>query len=176
MPEGVPGWNGSVRSRMSHWTYITGVITVSTIGSTTEENEYIVKTTLNHLPVVSGSEQNMQVNVSRSIFAHESDICDEFGQKSNLLDNGWMHIYSGFLLTVDAELRDRHFEETKRSFVKWLCRLSKRLYVSEICVKLYDDLGNRLIISDPEPFSDMQEPAIWIKKMMEDEWWKRLVQ
>ena len=106
---------------------------------------------------------------------HESDICDEFGQDSNLLDNGWMHIYSGYLLIVDAELRDRYFEETKKAFLKWLCRLSKRLYVSDICVKIYDDLGNRLIISEPEPFSDMQELSAWIRKMMEDEWWKRLV-
>lgn len=160
---------------MSHWTYITGVITVSSIGRTSEENEFIIKTALNHLPIVSGYEQNMQVNISRSIFMHESDICNEFGQDSNLLDNGWMHIYSGYLLIVDAELRDRYFEETKKAFLKWLCRLSKRLYVSDICVKIYDDLGNRLIISEPEPFSDMQELSAWIRKMMEDEWWKRLV-
>lgn len=48
---------------MSSWTYITGTITVSPIGRTQAEKRYILDTVLAHLPIVSGSERDMNVYV-----------------------------------------------------------------------------------------------------------------
>ena len=50
---------------MSYWTYLNGTITVDCIGRTTEEAEYILKTVLNHLPRVTGSEGDMNVYMIR---------------------------------------------------------------------------------------------------------------
>ena len=46
---------------MSHWAYIRGTITVEPLGRTQPEKRYILDTVLDHLPRVSGSEEDMNV-------------------------------------------------------------------------------------------------------------------
>ena len=49
---------------MSNWTYVMGQIIVAPMGRTQNEKEYILKTVLDHLPLVTGSEEDMQVYIS----------------------------------------------------------------------------------------------------------------
>ena len=48
---------------MSYWTYINGTVTVSPIGRTQAEKRYVLDTVLSHLPVVTGSERDMNVYI-----------------------------------------------------------------------------------------------------------------
>lgn len=48
---------------MSNWSYIQGTITASPIGRTQAQKRYILDTVLAHLPIVSGSEKDMDVYV-----------------------------------------------------------------------------------------------------------------
>lgn len=50
---------------MSSWTYVRGSITVDVPGRTQPEIEYILKTVIDHLPLVTGSEENMFVNIMK---------------------------------------------------------------------------------------------------------------
>lgn len=51
---------------MSCWSYITGWVQVQPMGRTQEEKDYILKTVLNHLPVVQGSEEDMYVHIIKA--------------------------------------------------------------------------------------------------------------
>ena len=70
---------------MSYWTYITGTITVSPIGRTQAQKRYILDTVLAHLPIVSGSEKDMDVYVIQKNGHNSSCSCDEFGERTNNL-------------------------------------------------------------------------------------------
>lgn len=48
---------------MSSWTYVHGTIVASPPGRTQHEKRYILETVLDHLPVVTGSERDMEVYV-----------------------------------------------------------------------------------------------------------------
>ena len=95
---------------------------------------------------------------------------DEFGQSSNLLLNrhgkhssdGWLQVQNEYLLVIDADLRDRYFEETVKDFQKWLCRLSKRIMIENILVNISGGFGNnQLFINNPSPYTLMYEPPTW---------------
>lgn len=130
---------------MSSWTYITGTITVSPIGHTQAEKRYILDTVLAHLPIVSGSERDMNVYVIQKNGHNNSCSCDEFGERTNnLVDRygqksrvrGWLCTQDEYILVVDAALRDREFNQTYREFIKWLVRLGKRVMIDNILVKI----------------------------------------
>lgn len=100
---------------MSYWTYITGTITVSPIGRTQAQKRYILDTVLAHLPIVSGSEKDMDVYVIQKNGHNSSCSCDEFGEiTNNLVDSygqksrvrGWLYTQDEYILVVDAALRD----------------------------------------------------------------------
>ena len=160
---------------MSRWTYVTGVIRVSTPARTTEQAEYIIKTALKHLPQVTGSEENMRFYLSPSFHEHESQGWDEFGeQTANLLD-GNLEIYPSFLLTVEGDLRDRKVDETHREFIRWLCRLAKRVGVDDICVKITDHVKKEILIINPKPYSEMYEiPPRWVEQIEGPGWWNEI--
>ena len=48
-----------VGDNVSFWTYVNGTITVSPMGRTQAEKRYILDTVLEHLPLVTGSEGDM---------------------------------------------------------------------------------------------------------------------
>lgn len=130
---------------MSYWTYITGTITVSPIGRTQAQKRYILDTVLAHLPIVSGSERDMNVYVIQKNGHNSSSSCDEFGERTNNLTNrygnrtrsrGWLYTQDEYILVVDAALRDREFNQTYREFIKWLVRLGKRVMIENILVKI----------------------------------------
>lgn len=130
---------------MSSWSYIQGTITVSPIGRTQAEKRYILDTVLAHLPIVSGSEKNMDVYVIQKNGHNSSCSHDEFGERTNNLTNrygnrtrnrGMLRTQDEYILVVDAALRDREFNQTYREFMKWLVRLGKRVMIDNILVKI----------------------------------------
>lgn len=130
---------------MSWWTYINGTVTVRPMGRTQEEKEYILKSVLNHLPLVTGSEKNMNVYVIKKEGYNSSCSCDEFGQvTNNLVDNygnksfkrGWLRIQDEYILVVNGSFRDRMFEQTYKEFQKWICRLAKRVDIEDVLVEI----------------------------------------
>lgn len=151
---------------MSSWTYITGTIGVSPFGQTQPEKRYILDTVLSHLPLVTGSEENMNTYVIQK-HGHNS-FCshDEFGQWSNLGNgDGYGHpsfeTQDNYIIVVDASLRDRHFNETLREFNNWLCRLSKRIVVNDILVRI-DGYDKQIILQNTNNvYSQMFELPSW---------------
>lgn len=157
---------------MSFWTYINGTIIVSPLGRTQAEKRYILDTVLSHLPIVSGSERDMDVYVIQKNGHNCSSSCDEFGQvTNNLVDRygrksrkrGWMETQDEYILVVNATLRDREFEDTYKEFTKWLCRLAKRVMVHDILVSV-KGYEKSTIIQDKEygKFYYMFEDPTWI--------------
>lgn len=130
---------------MSYWTYINGTVTVSPIGRTQAEKRYVLDTVLSHLPVVTGSERDMNVYIIQKDRSNGSCSCDEFGERTNNLvdeygqrtrNRGWMHTQDDYILVLDAALRDREFEQTYREFMKWFVRLCKRVGCKDILVEI----------------------------------------
>lgn len=158
---------------MSSWTYINGSITVIPLGRTQAEKRYILETVLNHLPLVTGSEGDMDVYIIQKNGTNSSSSCDEYGQMSNNLTNsygchdrnGWLEVQEEYILTVNASLRDRHFDETFREFVKWLCRLSKRVWVRDVLVRI-NGYDKQYVINEYDfdsHYSNMYEDYSWSK-------------
>lgn len=159
---------------MSSWTYINGSITVHPLGRTQAEKRYILETVLNHLPLVTGSEGDMDVYIIQKNGFNSSSSCDEYGQMSNnLIDeygnhnkNGWLEVQEEYILAVNGSLRDRHFDETFREFMKWLCRLSKRVWVKDVLVRI-NCYNKQYTINESDsfdsPYSYMHEEYSWSK-------------
>lgn len=156
---------------MSNWTYINGVISVDPFGRTQAESRYIVETVLNHLPVIKGSETDMQIYINQSKIYADSYGCDEFEQQTNNLTDeygrhtmeyGYLNIYK-YQIIVEGKLRDTYFDDTYRNFMKWLCRLSKRLYVDNVCVEIherYTDKEAIIIDKNGEVYGDLFEYSL----------------
>ena len=159
---------------MSYWTHIDGKIIVSPMGRTQAEKRYILETVLNHLPLVTGSEGDMNVYIIQKNGTNCSSSCDEYGQMSNnLIDsygnhnrNGWLEVQEEYILVIDEALRDRRFNETFREFMKWLCRLSKRVWVKDVLVRINNDYDKQYVINEfgfDSPYSNMEEYPSWSK-------------
>jgi hypothetical protein len=155
---------------MSWWTYIRGSIIVAPLGRTQPEKTYILDTVLEHLPRVTGSEGDMEIYVNQVRGHNSSSSHDEFGMRTNnLIDyygqksrRGWHETQSEYIITVNASLRDRHFEETKREFIKWLTRLAKRVIVRSVLVTVEGDYHGKMIINEKGgAFYHMFEDTSW---------------
>lgn len=148
---------------MSNWVYISGTITVSPLGRSQAEKRYILDTVLAHLPRVTGSEEDMNIYAIQKNGHNYSSSCDEFEQFSNLYNEKYFKTFEmqdDYLIIVDGNLCDRTFNETLREFTKWLCRLSKRVLVTDIIVivKGYD---KKHIFDNHSPYFDMFELPSW---------------
>ncbi len=167
---------------MSSWTYIRGVIEVEPMGETQPQKRYILDTILNHLPLVTGSERDMEVYVIQPNGHNESSDCDEFGYSTNNLvdwngrktSHGWLEKQSRYLLILDASLRDRQFEYTFQELMKWMTRLSKRIEVCGLLLSV-SDYSKRIILSDYEPFLKMFECPSWCNEHHEPAWWEFMI-
>ena len=137
---------------MSVWSYIQGYCQVDAIGRTQEEKEYILKTVLNHLPVVQGSEEDMYVHIIKAGGHDSSANFDEYGKRTNNLKTmrygeyyssrcGHIELQSNYYLFIEGHLRDVGFTTAYRQFVKWLTRLSKRVTVRFVDVLISGDYG-----------------------------------
>lgn len=141
---------------MSCWAYVTGVIKVSSRGRTQPEIEYVLKTILDHLPKVTGSEGNMTVFINPCAGFNSASSADEFFQDSNLTAQG-LETQSNYTLTLDGSLRDREFYRTFREYNNFMNRLAKRLYVRDCLVKLTCFEKKYLFANDNSRYSEMYE-------------------
>ena len=173
---------------MSTWTYINGTVTVRPMGRTQAEKRYILESVLDHLPLVTGSEGNMNVYIIQKNGYNSSSSCDEFGEMTNNLtdfygnknrNNGWLNVQDEYILVLDAALRDREFEGTYREFMKWLVRLGKRISIEDILVKI-NGYEKSTIIKDrnvqnkrhsyKSVFSELFENPSWCNNTGEPNW------
>ena len=156
------------------------------MGGTQPEKRYVLDTVLEHLPRVSGSEGDMDVYVIQKNGHDFSSSCDEFGMRTNNLrdwygeksKDGWHELQTQYILVVDGNLRDCYFEETKREFMKWLCRLAKRVSVYEVLVEITGDFDKKMLINDDtDKFLDMHEDPSWFEgnKTHEPNWCEYLL-
>lgn len=172
---------------MSFWTHIIGAIEVNVPGRTQAEIDYILQTVLDHLPIVTGSENDMEVHINRHEGHDSSCSCDEYEMHTNnLVDRygnknnptkGWLKTQRCYTLTIHADLRDRVFKETVKEFMKWLCRLSKRIEIDSILVRIkaYDE---QILIDDVRPYDAMYEYPSWVERgneVPEPAWWEHLM-
>ena len=123
---------------MSYWTYVYGNIVVSPMGRTQAEKRYVLETVLDHLPFVTGSEENMNVYTIQKDGYNGSSSYTEFGEWGGY--RNWetlsTKVQDEYILVVDGSLRDREFEQTYKEFQKWLCRLAKRVDVGNVLVEV----------------------------------------
>ena len=172
---------------MSYWTHIIGVINVNPCGRTQHEMTYIVNTVLDHLPVVSGSEGDMEVFVNFNPHHNRSSSCDEFGMRTNNLKDrygdrsirtGWLDTSDDYYLTIYGDFRDRMFKQTFHEFQKWICRLAKRLEVIQgnITITSDDHKPYHLILESwKNPYIDMFEYPTWGRTEEEPAWYEYLM-
>lgn len=178
---------------MSYWTHVTGTVTVMPMGRTQAEKRYILETVLNHLPIVTGSEADMNVYVIQKNGNNGSSSCDEFGEvTNNLVDNygnksrkrGWMRTQDEYILVVEGSLRDRMFEQTYREFMKWLCRLGKRVGIEDVLVEVKGHNKSTIIrntniqrerYSWEKSFSQLFEDPTWCNDTGEPNWCEYLL-
>ena len=155
---------------MSWWTYVHGTITVRPMGRTQAEKRYILESVLDHLPIVSGSERDMNVYVIQKKGYESSSSCDEFGDTTNnLLDrynqksrrNGWLRVQEEYILVLDGSLRDRMFEETYKEFQNWICRLAKRVDVEDVLVEIKAYEKSVVIRNENDVYGKMFESPSW---------------
>ena len=150
---------------MSHWTHVRGLVAVSSRGRTQPECRYVLETVLDHLPLVTGSEGDMDVHIVQAAGHSMSSNLNEFDERSEAIrkrpwwiDDGQGRIQDHYFLVLEGDLRDREFEETKREMLKWLTRLSKRLLVDSVLVVVNGDYrSGPLLINNSEAFEDMYE-------------------
>lgn len=172
---------------MSYWTHITGAVEVSVPGRTQAEIDYILRTILDHLPRVTGSEGDMEVHINRYDGTNSSMSCDEYQMHTNNLDDwhgcgkshrGWLNTQDNYTLTLHADLRDRNLKQTVREFMKWLCRLSKRLLVESVLVRIDDGWNKSLLINESgtsTQYWSMHESPSWANENHEPAWWEHLM-
>lgn len=150
---------------MSHWTYVRDTILVEPMGRSTPEREYILKSVLNHLPLVSGSERSMEVIITQpegyNLFTSHNEFFEDVYNRKEL-----EHQQTQYILVLNGNLRDTEFPETVRNVSKFLCRLAKRVSIEDILVKIEDGgffgkYGHKLIISNPDVYSEMFETPSW---------------
>ena len=167
---------------MSYWTYVSGIVDVMPLGRSQAEKRYILDTVLAHLPKVTGSERDMNVYVIQKNGYNSSSSHDEFGQWSNLGNGRYDHSFETqdhYLIVVDGSFRDRMFEETYREFMKWLCRLAKRVMVEDVLVEV-KGYNKSTVIRNTEiqrkkyswrkVFDEMFEDPSWCNKDGEPNW------
>ena len=141
---------------MSYWTHIRGTMRVSCFGRTQHEVRYILETVLDHLPAVTGSEEDMTVSiVERNYNIYCSH--NEFGVR--MPKHQRFKYADTYLLVVDGDLRDRVFAETYREFIKWLMRLAKRVWVDDVVVDINDEVRHEIIRYDD--LGDYVEGMSW---------------
>ena len=165
---------------MSEWTYCKGYIEVTPFGRTQEEKEFILKTILNHLPIVGGSEEPMYTHIIKAGGHSHSTIVDEFEARNKRLyigdHYGYRCVQDHYYIFIEGAFRDRSFSGTYRQIIKWLVRLSKRTIVITTDVNVYggyDDREERIYCKDSE-FADLYDMPSWLEDNSHN-WTERLL-
>jgi hypothetical protein len=92
---------------------------------------------------------------------------------------GWLRKQSLYVLTVSGSLRDCTFDPTLKSFMNWLCRLSKRLDVESVLVRIWE--GDRKIVINEYDYANKYEAMYESPSWSSDNpdripcWWEHLM-
>lgn len=162
---------------MSHWTHIDGTIKVCPSGKTQAEKRYVLETVLAHLPQVTGSDGNMHVHIIQEHGYDCSSNVNEFDEPMTYKGFGtdWLRTQSKYILALEADLRDREFDQTFREFNKWITRLAKRLRISKVLVRI-DDKSHEYIFSNSKAYADLVEPPSWFEESGGEPAWTEYLQ
>ena len=173
---------------MSSWTYVDGIINVRVPGRTQHEMNYIINTILDHLPLVTGSEEDMYTHIIQHDGYNTSSSDDEYQCVTDHLKDwygnntrdGMLRTNDVYTIHIHGHFRDRLFDQTFREFMKWLCRLCKRLDTDLILVNIrgYD---KQYTINIPDtwntPYRKMYEYPSWARDNDDytPAWWEHLM-
>ena len=150
---------------MSWWTHAKGFVEVRPFGRTQAEERYILETVLDHLPRVTGSEGDMNIHIIQKNGHDFSSSRDEFWQKSENGNGryGNFETQSTYYLMVYGAFRDRMFGRTYREMQKWLCRLAKRVHVTDVMIEItgYCEEEMVLIRNKNDIYGEMFESPSW---------------
>lgn len=158
------------------WNYINGEVKVHPMGRTVEEQEYILKTVLNHLPIVTGSETAMRIDIVKLDNFCSSSSYDELGNRYDKPDlkgewnrHNWKDCDCDFKLVLTGLLRHTCIDEIYKSFWKWLVRLAKRVNVDWVMVNINDYHTDKMIFH-PDGLRCLFEEPTWMsdEKDIED--------
>lgn len=112
---------------------------MSPLGQGQHAKLFVLNEVLDHLPLVPGSEGPMTWHVLQKTGYCSWTNFDEFGQASNLDRRDGRYGFENqdyYIVVLEASLRDTFYEDTLRAFVKWLDRLSKRVLVTDMLVRV----------------------------------------
>lgn len=166
---------------MSYHTYVNGTVIVSPMGRTQAEKRYILETVLDHLPFVTGSEEDMHVYIIQKAGHNHSSSHTEFGEWGGY--RKWKtlstEMQSKYILVVDGSFRDRKFDQTYKEFQNWLCRLAKRVSVEDVLVEVSGQ-GKSSVIRNPylqksTVYGQMFEYPSWSNDTGEPTWCEYLM-
>ena len=163
---------------MSWWTYAKGWVQVSVPGRTQEEKDYIIKTVLNHLPIVRGSEEEMYVHMFKAGGHNQTDFEDEYGERTNNLEHwiykgcksqkdGCLRTQGEYYIFIEGHFRDTYYGKQYRQLIKWLTRLGKRLYIDEVDILFSDRYKSSCRIND-----DFSDVFVWENNWCDHLMWK----
>lgn len=156
---------------MSNWTYVHGVISVDAFGRTQAEKRYILETVVQHLPKVTGSEEDMYTHIVQYAGYNESCSHNEFG-----IWEGSIEMQSNYGIVVEGHFRDREFNQTLREFMKWFFRLCKRVQVDRCIVQVCDEYGHSVVIAPKqEVLHDLFEWYSWSRRNGTANWTEYLI-
>lgn len=152
---------------MGLWTCIHGVLTVNPFGCTVAEQEYVLKTVLEHQPMIWQDGGLMDVHVNRRSIGNCYSTCDRFGNRTDLLytcSGGCFERSTDFFITLDARIDD---VLSCSEFMHWLCRLAKRVLVKDVLVRLQNDLGMNVTLDHlrltTDVFEEMYDSGAWVR-------------
>ena len=159
---------------MSNWTYVTGIIEVDPYGHNDTERRYILETTLNHMPKITGSEEDVEVQCFPTQCYRGSIDEDEFGRT---LKHSYKN-YSNFLVTLKGNLRDSVFYQTLKETNKFLNRLAKRINIVSMSVTVQNDYPCEFhkvyTFTNNKMYDDLWEVPSWFDDRS-SAWWEYLL-
>lgn len=124
---------------MSLWTYVNGVVEIDCTDESQSLIETKIKNVLKDLPVVRGSERDMEVHIiqhnGKNFFTTDSD-------------NIPIELQTRYSLVLVGDLRDSILEDTNKLFNEWLNELSKKLFIDSVLVSITDH-ENQILINIP---------------------------
>lgn len=146
---------------MSFWTHVFGTVKVEPLGYSEHAREFVLKTVLDHLPAVTGSEGDMHVDVVPDCQKVSWSSSDEFGQE--VWEGGHRRMLGqsvAYFLVLHGDFRDRVFAQTKDEFDAWMETLAKRVRIRELMVRLTADTGDVTTYEDALFYDGMfEEPS-----------------
>lgn len=123
---------------MDKLTIVSGNVEVDTYANTDAEAMYIVRSVVDHLPVIDSFDYLPQINIQ--FLESDEIICshDEFHHRSNLCKynntgttRGSFVNHSRMIITLYGYITGRPYQDVLKDTTRWLRRLSTRLNMIE---------------------------------------------